>query len=227
MNKIINFENDTSEANVVLITGDTGSGKSILMKEIIHECSFNPSNTIFVFDSEGEYENDLYITHDMNKIPMEVLANVILTSIENKYRVRFDFSKCENEKSVSFSKVIDIFNSLREDQDSVHLFIDSIGAFINGNSSDDFLEILIKSRKRFRSSYLISQRFRSLNKEIMTRCNLFLLGENKNPFDTEMKSKHLGVNRKYVLNCNRYEFIKYEGNYNNLPCKVKVNFGEK
>ena len=218
-----------------LITGNSGSGKSILSKKIIKSLNEDNSSQIIVIDFEGEYcglrENNKFkvIGSDLDYIPenkpdfnyeldkIKKLCDSIFSDEDINYVI--DVSELNCDVSLTKKFIIEFINNLinlRKRTKPCCLFIDDLSnvcyrysnSELDINCKNAIVKLQRFGRSRLISSFFISSRIKSLPKDITSECNTILMGKIRNE-DFERNALYIGVNKNYFEEIINYEFIAY------------------
>ena len=217
-----------------LITGNSGSGKSILSKKIIKSLNEDNSSQIIVIDFEGEYcglrENNKFkvIGSDLDYIPenkpdfnyeldkIKKLCDSIFSDEDINYVIDVSELNCDVSLTKKFIiEFIKILINLRKRTKPCCLIIDNLSICYRYSNTDldknckNAIVMLQKlARSRFISLFFISQRIKSLPKDITCECNTILMGRIPSE-DFERNALFIGVNKNYFEKIINYDFIAY------------------
>lgn len=218
-----------------LITGQSGSGKTVLTKKIINSLNEDNSSQIIVIDFEGEYnelrnnkfkvislnleyvrkyipEYSVDFSGNLNKI--QEICNLIFSDENINYIIDLSGLEPDSVKNfiIEFTKIL---INLRKRTKPCCLIIDNLSICYRYSNTDldknckNAIVMLQKlARSRFISLFFISQRIKSLPKDITSECNTMLMGKIPSE-DFERNALYIGVNKNYFKEIINYDFIAY------------------
>jgi len=227
VSELLNIEKIKAGEILTLILGQSGCGKSILMKELIRYCQSSNLGGMILFDSENEYSNLFTETLVIrSKLEINELTESLESTIINGNKIRLDFSNCDVlERESYFNTILEIINkNSRLISVPFQIFIDSIEAYIGRFNNKDARQHLIRmlqmSRHRLMSIFTISQSARKINNDLLCEFNSFFVGKTSNESDIDKNALVLGLKKDHLKNCLQYQFIFYDVNNKNLPIKI-------
>ena len=218
-----------------LITGNSGSGKSILSKKIIKSLNEDNSSQIIVIDFEGEYcelrKNNKFkvVGSGINYLPgnkpdfnyeldkIKELCDFVFSDEGVNYVIDVSDLNCNSSLTKNF--IIDFAENLisfRKRTKPCCLFIDDLSnvcyRYSKSESDINCKNAIVKlqrlGRSRLVSSFLISPRIKSLPKDITCECNTMLMGKIAIG-DFERNALYIGVNKNYFEEIINYDFVAY------------------
>lgn len=220
-----------------LITGNSGCGKTVLMKKLVSICIDAKIGGLILFDYWNDYPSLFVESLVINSENIdENLALKIESTIANNQHLRIDMSNCSlSENTTILCKMLNvIYNNGRFIETSFQVFIDDLPSYVtkhdlgnevNSKLKEALRKIMILGRSRNISLFTSAQKSKRISNHLLSEFNSFFTGRTTDPLEIKRNIDLLGLDRSYLTECKNHEFIYRDVYSKNLP--VKVNFGEK
>lgn len=208
----------------IFISGISGSGKSNSAKVIAEEILKIPIPLI-ILDPEGEYaslrerfESIIIIGGKYADIPLTeyIIEELITLQYESGVSLIFDISELFEQKQIEYSAEImkTLYYKATKYRKPIFLFVEECSLIapekIQIKSSKFAKEIISKGRKRGIHSIWISQRTAFVSKDIISQCNIRMIGkliENNDIIHIKDILKNANLSKVEILNLTQEFFL--------------------